>query len=371
MRCRIETLELRTHLAIVAGAAMPKGTRPEWSILQLQARAPELVLAIENAQFGITSRAMATVMEPGVAYVPARLMIDFLGSVDDAEVELHYDDEVAVLAILCSAYDPHIRGMAMPTGINMSSIAMWYTIAAPVLLESIGDTYYGASTNDQRPALTAVLLQLRGTSIYLTATDGSRLIQRRSEIEGEVSFPHDLLVPAKALQEALRVFSGESGNLRIGLSEAGNLMSIDSADGNQLRTRLLSGRYPDVTRLIGLEGATTVRTSAAEFERKVRATNLFAIEGDHTIRMIVHDGALLLVASSREVGDIQTAVEADVMGEDCRVAINGRYMSEVCQRIGDSDTEVQLTNENSPVIVRRLDDAHFECVIMPTRIAAW
>lgn len=371
MHCRIDTSELRHHLAVVAGAALAKGTRQEWSIVQLRAGSANLVLTIDNAQFGITATARAEVRQPGTACVPARLLIDFLASVEDATVELHYDDERTVLVILCSAFDPHIRGMAMTTGINMPPIKRWHTIAAQVLLESIGDTYYAASANDQRPALTGVLLRFSDGSLCLTATDGSRVVQRRSSVGADVDVPHDLLVPAKALQEALRVFSGESGDLRIGLSEAGNLMSIDSARGSQLRTLLLSGEYPDVARLIGLQGGTTVRASATEFERKVRATTLFATEDDHTIRMIVHDGTLLLVASTREVGDIQTAVEAEVVGQDCRVALNGRYMAEVCQRIGDCETVIHLTDENSPVVVRRAGDAGFECVIMPTRIAAW
>jgi DNA polymerase-3 subunit beta len=370
VRCLIATSVLRAHLGVVAGALMPRGTRPEWSKLQIAADHSVLTLTIENPQFGITTKTTARVTEPGMACVPARLLIEFLGSVDDVEIELQYNMDRAVLAISCSAYDPHIRGLTMPAGAVAASMAERFAIPAEVLLEAIRDTYYGAGTDEHHPVLTGVQLQLRRSGLCFTATDGSRLVQRRSPVTGDLAVTEDVLVPAKALQEALRVFADESGDLSIGLSESHNQMSI-SSERSEMRTRLLSGAYPDVARLIGLQGATTVRVAAAELERKVRATNLFATESDHVIRVSVGSGAVRLVASTQEVGDIDTAVDAEVRGPDCRVAVNGRYILDVCARIGGRDAEVHLTDEDSPVIVRRHGDRDFQCVILPMRISAW
>src|SRR5262249_15397250 len=64
-------------------------------------------------------------------------------------------------------------------------------------------------------------------------------------------------------------------------------------------------------------------------------------------------------------------VDAEVMGEDVRVAINARYVLDLCTRLDDVACEIHMTNELSPVVIRRRDEPDFECVIMPTRLSSW
>jgi len=72
-----------------------------------------------------------------------------------------------------------------------------------------------ASTDEARPVLTGVLVQVQGGSLTLAATDGHRLAVRKLAASGATDLEASLIVPARALAELSRVLKGEPGKVEI------------------------------------------------------------------------------------------------------------------------------------------------------------
>ena len=371
MRCRVETRAFIGGLATVAGAAIARVAHPEWAILQLRTSPGALRLAIDNPTFSIATDVPADVIDSGEAALPSRLLTDFIEAVDDSEVELGYDEDTRVLGVVCSGFSPHIRGLAMPPVVQhrLDECSRQFLVPAPLLLQCIADTHYAAGSDENRPSLTGVQLEINRSSIVMTATDGHRLIRRSIRVDISTD-GIELVVPAKALQEVLRVFSGEAGSLDVCISKSGRQLSMQSGSTN-VAMRLLDGPYPSVNHLLGLRGATTIHVNASELTKKVRATTLFATERDHVIRLLVDSDRIRLIAHTREVGDIESAVAGNVAGPGGRVAVNGKYILDLSARLGESDLQLYMTDEEFPVIVRLADSKEFEYIVMSTRISNW
>src|SRR5260370_5081814 len=122
-----------------------------------------------------------------------------------------------------------------------------------------------------------------------------------------------LIVPARAVAELSRVLKGEPGRVEGIISKARNQVFF-RAGSSELTSRLIDGKYPNYAQVIPSKSSTKVRVSTSELTQTVRAGSLFARHSANVIRVKAQAGALLLSASTNQVGDSKAEMRADIDG---------------------------------------------------------
>jgi DNA polymerase-3 subunit beta len=112
-----------------------------------------------------------------------------------------------------------------------------------------------------------------------------------------------------------------------------------------------------------------VRVSTAELTQTVRAFSLFARDSANVIRVKAQAGALVLSATTNEVGDSKAEMAAHVEGSDIQIAFNARYVLDALGVIATDEVELLFDGPLSPGLLRPPGKEHYLYVIMPVRVA--
>src|SRR6266566_4117715 len=330
-------------LQVVSRAISSRTTLPILNNILIETTSEGLALTATNLEIGIRKIVPAEVAMEGSTTAPARLLTDFVGTLPDQDLEITLDGATQSLNLRCARFDTHIKCIEaeeFPPGPRPDE-GDRLEVALDDLVGAVEQTQMAASTDEARPVLTGVLVQVQGGNLTLAATDGHRLAVRKLAAAGSSDLDASLIVPARALAELSRVLKGEPGKVEVIISKARNQVFF-RAGSSELTSRLIDGKYPNYAQVIPNKSSTTVRVSTSE---------------------------LILSATTNEVGDSKAEMSADVDGSDIQIAFNARYVLDALGVIGEDEVELLFDGPLSPGLMRPPGKEHYLYVIMPVRVA--
>src|SRR5437764_3120081 len=357
-------------LQVVSRAISSRTTLPILNNILIETTADGLALTATNLEIGTRQIVPAEVSVEGSTTAPARLLTDFVSTLPDDDLEMTLDAPTQSLNLRCARFDTHIKcieaeefqpGPGPDEGDRLE-------VALEDLVRAVEQTQMAASTDEARPVLTGVLVQVQGGSLTLAATDGHRLAVRKLAAAGSTDLEASLIVPARALAELSRVLKGEPGRVEVIISKARNQVFF-RAGTSEVTSRLIDGTYPNYSQVIPSKSSTRIRVPTAELTQTVRAVSLFARDSANVIRLRAQGSTLLLSATTNEVGDSKAEVSAKVDGSEIQIAFNARYILDALSVLGSDEVELQFDGPLSPGLIRTPESDDYLYVIMPIRVA--
>jgi DNA polymerase-3 subunit beta len=362
---------LAQGLTTVSRAVSARTTLPILSNVLLETGADGLHLTATNLEITIRVTVPAQVQSEGRVTVPARLLADLVAQLPSEDVSLTLDEKTSTLNVRCTQHNHNVKGIDAGEFPSLPSGDGGFTLRIPAgrLAQAVEQTVMAASTDEARPVLTGVQVQIKPQEIVLAATDGHRLAVKTLRIatEGEVSVD-PLIVPRRALEELGRIIKSSEGDVEVSVSAQRNQLSF-RADGVELSSRLIEGTYPNYTQVIPSAGHTTVHSDRRDLLQKARTVALMARDSANVVKLKTGEGSLVLTAHTNEVGDSQVEVPADIEGADLQIAFNARYLLDVLDVLGTDAVSLQFQGPLNPGLVKPDQGDDYLYVIMPVRVA--
>src|ERR1700731_637339 len=185
-------------LQVVSRAISSRTTLPILNNILIETTSEGLALTATNLEIGIRKLVAAEVSMEGATTAPARLLTDFVSTLPDQDLEMSLDSATQSLSLRCARFDTHIKCIEaeeFPPGPKPDE-GDRLEVALDELVSAVEQTQMAASTDEARPVLTGVLVQVQGGSLTLAATDGHRLAVRKLAAAGASGLDRSLVVPA-------------------------------------------------------------------------------------------------------------------------------------------------------------------------------
>ncbi len=365
MELTVTQENLSKALSNVGRVASSKTGLPILSNILLRTDGNRLQVAATNLEIASTQHIGAKIITPGAITIPARLVTEFVSSLPKDAVELKITDNK--LNISSGSFSSVINGVIadefpeLPTIDETSSIN--YSIAAGDFKAAVSQTIITASSDSTRPVLTGVYWHSFEGYLYLAATDGYRLAERRLvETTSEVA----AIIPASTLQEVLRTLSDDVAQVELLFDETQVRFRVGESE---ITSRLIDGNYPDYRQLIPKTSETSVTLKAAEFVRVTKIAGLFAREsgGSVTLTADSEKGTLSVHSIASELGENTSSATAEVTTNG-QVTLNSRYLSEALGVIDGDKVEFRFSGKLAPcVLTAKTEDANYKHIIMPLK----
>ena len=289
MRLQATQANLNRALSTVARVANSRNQLPILANVLIKTSDNQLSISATNLDIAITQYTGAKVSQEGSITVPARLMQDFISSLPDGVIELKLDD--TKLHIKTDRYQSVINGVLADDFPVMPAIESGdsFHLDAASLKTALQQVVFAASNDESRPVLTGVLLRGSGNELHIAATDSYRLAEKTIKLK--LDKPVDLLVPATAMHDLLRILGDQAEDVTITYDEQQVLFQVGDVE---LVARLLEGNYPDYQKLIPSTFAVTAELDRSELLNVTKVSSLFAREsaGSITIEVSEDDGQL-------------------------------------------------------------------------------
>ncbi len=362
---------LNRGLSVVGRAVATRITLPITNNVLLQTDQSRLKLVATNLEMAISCWIGAKVEEEGTITVPARLLTEFVNSLPSDKVEINLS-RGKVLDLKCARFEARISGVDAKDFPPIPRVDEGITTKVEVdaLHQGINRVVFAAATEESRPVLTGIDAEFDGDLLTLAAADGFRLAVYKLPLAESVSEKVKAIIPARALAELSRLVADQGEVVGITLSPSKGQVLFRLKD-IELVSQLVQGTFPNWGQLIPQSYTTRAVVNVAEFLRATKTASIFARDGSGIVRLVMtpgeelKPGKLTVSARSEEIGDDVGELDASIEGEESKIAFNGKYLTDVLDKLQEKEVAVETTNPSSPGVIRPVGVENYIYVVMP------
>jgi DNA polymerase-3 subunit beta len=376
MKVTVLQENLARGLGIVSKAVSPRSTLPVLANILIATDEGRLRLSATNLELGITCWIPARIDEEGSTTVPARTFTDLISTLPSDQVNLKLDVKTQTLNVRGGTSTNDIKcidAQEFPP-LPVPDLAAGVQINSGDFREMIHQVAFAASTDEARPVLMGVLVQVDKDKLTMAAADGFRLSVRRAVLSSPTAAPISVIVPAHALKELARVATDGEEPIYMVLPK-GRGQVIFRVKDVEVVSQLIDGTFPDFQQIIPRKYNSRTLVSTSSLLKACKQAEIFAREGSNVARLNIktaqgemQPSEVEISATSEETGKNETIVEATVDGSGVLIAFNVKFLREVLEVIRSPNVALETSAANAPGVVRPVGDDDFLHVIMPMHL---
>lgn len=352
------------HVSKVAAGS--RATLPILNNVLIRVDDNKVSLSTTNLDMAVVSFLPAAESENGVVTVPARLMAEFVSNLPKGEmVELETKDEK--VTIKAGGYVSSINGAAADDFPELPEIEedkmVRFVLNTEEFKDGLGQVMIAVSNDTTRPALTGVYCNTFEGGLYLAATDGYRLAERRvlKKTEAEVM----AIVPAASLRTVMGLLGEEMEEIEVLFDDSQVRFRLGEVE---VTSKLIDGSFPDYRQLIPKETEIKVDLPRDEMTRVTKLAALFAKEvgGSVVCETSVEAGAFSIASVANELGENKSEIKTEVE-TDGKVTLNSRFLLDTLNVLGGKTVSFGFSNKLDPVVLRSDATEDYVHIIMPLK----
>ena len=346
--------------------ATSKAGLPILTNILLRTDGSRLLVAATNLEVASSHLIGAKIAKPGSITVPAKLLSDFVQNLPKGQVTLVASG--SKLHITSDKSSSTINGVADDEFPELPTIdekkAVSYMLATDDFKQSVAQTIVAASGDATRPVLTGVYWHSFEGSLYLAATDGYRLTERRIiETKSDIA----AIIPTSTLQEVLRTLRDDMSEVEILFDETQVTFRLE---GVEITSRLIDGNFPDYRQLIPASSDSSFVLNRGEFMRVIKIAGLFAREsgGGITMTLDIDKSQLIIHSIASEIGENSSEIDVRATGVSGSVSLNSRYLIDALNAVSSEAISFGFSGKLAPcVMTESVKDPTYKHIIMPLK----
>ncbi len=364
MKFVMSKLALTELIAHIQTVVAQKASIPILANLLIEARLKEREIVITGTDLtvGVCCRAEAKVIEEGATTLPAKRFIQLIREITAPHIEFR-SNENDITEITAGSSNFTLNGINRSEYPNLPSLegATKASILGGDLNDALYRTAFAVSKEDNRYVLTGIHLQIENGQATFSGTDGKRLARSKHPIKVDADFSTSLIIPLKAVEEMIKLPQSEE---EVNIHFLNDKIAIETAEVTII-SKLLSGDYPDVSRIIPESSNVNITLHRDELISLLKQVSLFTFNNT-PVRFTFSQGNLLLTANNAELGNGKVSMPVNYEGEILNIAFNPNFFLDILKHSKDETVTIALTDSYNPGVIT--DSSKATCVLMPMRL---
>ncbi len=366
MKLICDGLDLSDAVLKVSKALSVKSANPVLEGIKITAKADRLTLLATDTELTIEKTIKADVLMEGETVVVGKYFVDFAKKLEKEQVELcrlydgglqiKYSDSESELQVFPAENFPKIE---------KEEDGAFFEISQLDFKKVVERTVFACSTDDSRPILKGVLFEISNNELTSVALDGFRMAVCKKKVLASKDMK--VVIPARALNEIMRLLDKDEENLKVILQKNTLLVEVENT---VLFSRLIEGEFVKYNHIIpqSFENTVTVNKQAllSSIERAsivVRTDRYNVVKFD-----IKEDG--MTISSKSEIGNVNENVPVNITGKDISIAFNGKYIADYLKITEEEFIILNLNSPIDPCIITSVGSEGFLYLLLPVRINA-
>ncbi|HOZ55695.1 MAG: DNA polymerase III subunit beta [Parcubacteria group bacterium ADurb.Bin316] len=342
--------------------------------VMIEAKDGNIRLITTDLEVGITATVRGKIEKEGVFTVDSKVVSEFIALLPNKKVEIERKD--SNLLIKSENYKTVVRGQEADEFPLIPKVERkeYFKAEANEFRKALSQVIFAVSNSETRIELTGVQFYFSGDKLIMAATDSYRLAEKEIKIKTNSKTDKKIIIPAKTLQELIRIMSAvknenlseESEDIEFYVNDNQILFIIGNTE---LVSRLIEGQYPDYKQIIPSKSETSVSVNRDELVRAVKAASIFSKSGVNDVNLDFPLGKnkIIISSSSSQTGENITELEAAVNGKDNGIVVNFRYLLDGVNNIEGDTIKLGIIDGNTPCVLKSEKDLGYIYIIMPIK----
>ncbi|MFZ9981317.1 MAG: DNA polymerase III subunit beta [Cyclobacteriaceae bacterium] len=282
--------------------------------------------------------------ERGSIAVPARILLDTLKNLPDQPVTFSIDESTYAIEISSDNGRYKLAGENATDFPKVPSVSQDFNAVIPsdVLGRALSTTIFATSSDELRPAMTGVYVNLSEKNATFVSTDGHRLVRyRRTDIKSDSG--NAIIIPRKALNLLKATLPSENTEVSIDF----NLSNAFFRFGNiKMICRLIDERFPDYENVIPSQNPVKMTINRQELLASLKRIAIYANRTTHQVRLKITGSALQISAEDLDFSnEANERLSCDHEGGDIEIGFSARFLVEILSNL---DCETVKLNMSAP-----------------------
>ena len=287
-----------------------------------------LTMSASDLDISIEKKIKVNNSEPGEIVVLSKLFGDIIRKLPDGDI--YIEENNGKVQIKCSNSEFNIIGLSAEEFPNINpneKDSEELVFNKEILKDMIKKTSFSASIDENKGAMTGVLVEMEENTLNMVAIDGFRMAIARESMKNKKR--QNIIIPAKILNEISRIISETD----IDNDDVTMLLNTKKAvfiiENTKIVIRLLEGEFMNYKRIIPADSSCRVVLNKNDFLDSVERASLLAKVGkNNLVRLEIKDNIMEITSKSEE-GNVKEEIIISKEGNDLTIGFNSKYLIDV------------------------------------------
>lgn len=345
MKFVVSSSELVKNLSNISGLIGPNPLVPILENFLFELDKTSLTITASDLQTVMVADLMVDSEDTVSVAIPAKLFMDTLKSLPEQPITVNISGETFGIEIVTSNGRFKIAGenpMDFPRAPQVNR-SFSIELDSHILGAAINNTLFATSTDDLRPAMTGVFIDITEENTTFVATDGHRLIRyRREDIKSATATT--MILPRKALNLIKSSLPSEVVPVTTEFSSSNAFFSFGNI---KLICRLIDERYPDYENVIPKNNPNKMVIERSKFLSSLKRIAIFSNKTTHQIRLKITADELTISAEDLDYSnEAVERIPCEYTGETMEIGFNAKFLAEMLSNISASNITLELSLPN-------------------------
>ena len=366
---QVEKEVIYNGLKIVERATAQKGLQPVLANILIEAVDKNKInLYATDFDLTIITSIEAQVNNAGSITLPAKKLLDIVSRLNDGIINFELNATTMTITSNKSKFDIiGISASEFPKIETVSDETEFVDIDLKPFIMGIKEAGFAAATYESNNnLLSGVVCDISKNVLEIASTDGNRLARARKIITNREDKTQKLIIPAKVLQEFLKIsyFIDEE---TIKLYTMTSKIMIKS-DNITMISSLMNGQYPQYNQLIPQTFPKEAKINVSKIVSAIERVSTMVNEKTSIVKFEFTQNNLSLKADTPEAGNSEDQIDIIYNGEDVTIAFNYRYLLDCFKNIDSEDLIICMNTNLSATVIKPDNDEDFIYLVMPVQI---
>ena len=363
MKFSILQSHLLEALQVIAGVVPARTTTPILENILFDLEGNTLKLTGTDLEVSITTQVNPDKVDaPGAIALPARVITEMIRSLPDIPVNFEADENNRI-KMTTDQGRYQVAGLSKENFPEMPACSeeRVVEIKNSLLSRMFSKTIFAVSTEELRPALMGVFMQIMSDELRMVATDGHRLSKIVDKSFRYDDSPVRMIIPPKAVQIALKNMD-EEGSTKMIIEDNGLCFIFDKT---VLYTRLVEGEYPDYERVIPRDNDKVLTVDKNLLINSVKRVSLFSSALTHQIRLSVTPGKMAVCSEDVDIGgEAREELSVEYNDEEMEIGYNAQYAMDILRHVDTEEVQLHLKSPVHAALVTPVQQKEEESLLM-------
>ncbi|MFC3811679.1 DNA polymerase III subunit beta [Lacihabitans lacunae] len=373
MKFVVSSSELVKNLSNISGLIGPNPLVPILENFLFELDKTSLTITASDLQTVMVADLMVDSEDTVAVAIPAKLFMDTLKSLPEQPITVNISGETFGIEIVTSNGRFKIAGenpMDFPRAPQVNR-SFSIELDSHILGAAINNTLFATSTDDLRPAMTGVFIDITEENTTFVATDGHRLIRyRREDIKSATATT--MILPRKALNLIKSSLPSEVVPVTTEFSSSNAFFSFGNI---KLICRLIDERYPDYENVIPKNNPNKMVIERSKFLSSLKRIAIFSNKTTHQIRLKITADELTISAEDLDYSnEAVERIPCEYTGESMEIGFNAKFLAEMLSNISASNITLELSLPNRAGLIipdAKEDNEDILMLVMPVMLNSY
>jgi DNA polymerase-3 subunit beta len=363
MKFIVNSSYLLKQLSLINGVITSNPVVPILENFLFEIDKSNLTVTASDLQTSMITEITVESKEKGSIAVPARILLDTLKNLPDQPVTFSIDETTYSIEISSDNGRYKLSGENSTDFPKVPAVSHDFSasISSEVLARAVNNTIFATSSDELRPAMTGVYVNLGEKNTTFVATDGHRLVRyRRTDIKSESG--NSIIIPRKALNLLKATLPSENTDVSIDFNMANAFFKFGTL---RMICRLIDERFPDYENVIPSTSTIKMTINRTDFLGSLKRISIYANKTTHQVRLKITGSELQVSAEDLDFSnEANERLSCEHEGEDIEIGFNARFLIEMLTNLDTDQIKLNMSAPNKAGVILPIEKDKGEDILM-------